>query len=204
MVDSLRANLERARQAGSLARYGVEEKRFALVTLHRCSNVDSPADFERILGALLRIAARIPVIFPVHPRSRPYLETADIRARLADAPGLKLVPPLGYLEFVELQAAAKMVLTDSGGVQEETTALGVPCLTIRENTERPITLREGTNTLVGVDPEAIWAAALDVLENGGKAGRIPALWDGHAGERAAEAIRARITHWATAYAMPAA
>jgi UDP-N-acetylglucosamine 2-epimerase (non-hydrolysing) len=192
MVDSLLANLERARKGGSLARHGLEEKRFALVTLHRPSNVDDPAAFERILGALLRIAARVPVIFPVHPRSRPRLETPEIRARLAAAPALQLVPPLGYLEFVELQAAAQLVLTDSGGVQEETTALGVPCLTIRENTERPITVSEGTNTLVGVDPEAIWAAALDVLVNGGKTGRIPALWDGHAGERAAEAIRAML------------
>jgi UDP-N-acetylglucosamine 2-epimerase (non-hydrolysing) len=192
MVDSLLSNLARARQAGALARHGVEERGFALVTLHRPSNVDDPGQFERIFGALVRIAARIPVVFPVHPRSRPRLDAPPIRARLAGAPGLRLVPPLGYLEFVALEASARMVLTDSGGVQEETTALGVPCLTLRENTERPITVTEGTNTLAGVDPEAIWAAALDVLEHGGKAGRIPALWDGHAGDRAAEAIRALV------------
>ncbi len=203
MVDSLLSNLARAREVGALAKHGVEDKRFALVTLHRPSNVDDPAHFERLFGALLRIAERIPVIFPVHPRSRPRLEAPEIRARLAGCDGepgrgspnpsgtpmMKLVPPLGYLEFLDLQASAKMVLTDSGGIQEETTALGVPCLTLRENTERPITVTEGTNTLVGVDPAAIWSAALDILENGGKAGRVPALWDGHAGERAAEAIQ---------------
>jgi UDP-N-acetylglucosamine 2-epimerase (non-hydrolysing) len=148
--------------------------------------VDDPAALAALVGALARIAERLPVVFPVHPRTRARLDGAAPAAPAA----LRLVEPLGYLEFLSLTSAARLVLTDSGGLQEEATALGVPCLTLRENTERPITVAEGTNEVVGTDPARIAAAAERVLSSGGKAGRRPDLWDGRAGERAADAILA--------------
>ena len=188
MVDSVRRHLEAARSAGALERLGLAARGYALLTLHRPSNVDDPATFGRLLDALVDIAARIPLVFPVHPRTRARLEAGPLGARVAAAKGLRLIDPLGYLEFLQLQDASRFVLTDSGGVQEETTALGVPCLTIRENTERPITITEGTNLLVGTDPARIVAEAHRILAGEEKRGRIPDLWDGHAGERAARAI----------------
>jgi UDP-N-acetylglucosamine 2-epimerase (non-hydrolysing) len=139
----------------------------------------------RLLVALAELAQELPVVFPVHPRTRAGL-TAPGPASAARA--LRLVEPQGYLEFLSLTSDARLVLTDSGGLQEEATALGVPCLTLRENTERPVTVVEGTNEVVGLDPDRILGAARRVLEEGGKRGRIPALWDGKAGERAADAI----------------
>lgn len=186
MIDTLALHLPRARALGVPESLGLAPRNYAVVTLHRPSNVDDPAALARMLDALARIAAELPVVFPVHPRTR---------ARLADptlaglAEKLRLVEPFGYLEFLSLTSAARLVLTDSGGLQEESTALGVPCLTLRENTERPVTVVEGTNEVVGTDPQRIVAAALRALE-GGKAGRLPALWDGRAGERAADAILA--------------
>lgn len=172
-----------ARATKTTERLGLEPGGYALLTLHRPSNVDDPEVLGRLLGALGRIAHRLPVLFPVHPRTRNRL--ADLGLSEA-ADRLRLVEPLGYLEFLALQADAKLVLTDSGGIQEETTALGVPCLTLRENTERPITISEGTNTLVGTDPAAIVREAFGILDHGGKAGRVPELWDGRTGERVAE------------------
>ncbi len=187
MIDTLRAHLPRARALDVPGRMGLAPGGFAVVTLHRPSNVDEPATLGPILGALGRVARELPVVFPVHPRTRQRL-AADPALAAAAAP-LTLVEPLGYLEFLSLTSAAKLVLTDSGGLQEESTALGVPCLTLRENTERPITVTEGTNTLVGTAPARIVDAALRALA-GGKAGRVPPLWDGAAGGRAADAILA--------------
>jgi UDP-N-acetylglucosamine 2-epimerase (non-hydrolysing) len=189
MIDTLREHLPRARATGSPARLGVDSGRYAVLTLHRPSNVDDAAVFGGILRAVEDLQRRIPIVFPIHPRTRRRIEELGLGERIARAPGLRLCEPLGYLDFLGLTSQAALVLTDSGGLQEETTALGIPCLTLRENTERPITITEGTNTLVGVDPQRIVSEALRALTGGGKAGRIPALWDGRASERTAEVLR---------------
>ena len=184
MIDSLIANRGRALERNTAARLGLRPGQYGLVTLHRPANVDNDEVLAGLLGALGRIAADLPLLLPAHPRTRAKIE------RHGCPPGLTLVEPTGYLDFISLQATATMVLTDSGGVQEETTALGVPCLTLRENTERPITITEGTNILVGLDPDEIVADAAMVVANPPPP-RCPALWDGHAGERVADAILAR-------------
>ena len=184
MIDTLLGNLERARGLDTLDRLSVEAGGYAVLTLHRPSNVDEPEKLRALFGALERIHERVPILFPVHPRTR-----AAIEERLDGAdPRLRLTDPLGYLDFLRLMADARLVLTDSGGIQEETTALGVPCLTLRENTERPVTVSEGTNTIVGADPETIVREALNVLESGGKRGRTPALWDGRAAGRIVDVL----------------
>jgi len=192
MIDSLRHFLPIAQKSaigGELSlKNGVHGgnawKRFAVLTLHRPSNVDSTQKLTELLGAIDAVAQEIPVIFPVHPRTQQRLTQAGIQHH----PNLKLIPPVGYLDFLCLLSKAALVLTDSGGIQEETTALGVPCLTLRENTERPITISQGTNLLVGTDPAKIVAAAREVLSGKSKAGRIPPLWDGHAAERIVEIL----------------
>lgn len=184
MIDTLLANLERARSAAPLAALGLEAGGYALLTLHRPSNVDDPERLGRLFAVLEEIHRELPVVFPVHPRTR-----ASIETRLGGrAPKLRLVEPLGYLEFLGLSASARLVLTDSGGVQEETTALGIPCLTLRESTERPITVTEGTNVLVGSDPAKIRSEARRILDGGGRRGRLPALWDGRAAARIADVL----------------
>jgi UDP-N-acetylglucosamine 2-epimerase (non-hydrolysing) len=154
-------------------------RRFAVLTLHRPSNVDSSEKLTQLLGVIDSVAEELPVIFPVHPRTKRKLTHAGIRHH----PNLRVIPPVGYLDFLCLLSKATLVLTDSGGIQEETTALGVPCLTLRENTERPITVSQGTNLLVGTDPAQIIAAVTEILIGKGKTGRIPQLWDGHTAER---------------------
>ena len=189
MIDTLLANLERAVPAARTL--GGLGGGYALVTLHRPSNVDDPATLSALAGCLVEMAAALPVVFPAHPRTRGRLEAAGLLAGM-EAAGIRLLPPQGYLEMLGLMKAARLVVSDSGGLQEETTALGVPCLTVRDNTERPITISQGTNTLVGTDPAAILAAFQDTLASGGKAGRIPELWDGKAGERIARVLAERI------------
>ena len=186
MIDTLRRFEERARELNQAGRMGLDPDGYALLTLHRPSNVDDRDTFDGLLGALAEIASRLPIVFPVHPRTTARIEQFGWSERLAGCPGLKQCAPLGYLEFLSLVTGARMVMTDSGGLQEETTALGVPCLTLRENTERPITITEGTNTLVGTDPGRLLALATDVLEGRYKTGRCPDLWDGHAGQRIVE------------------
>ncbi|MFF8267753.1 non-hydrolyzing UDP-N-acetylglucosamine 2-epimerase [Streptomyces sp. NPDC016562] len=181
MIDTLLANLERARRSDVLDRYGLTRGGYGLVTLHRPANVDDPAALRGLLKALGEIAGRCPLLLPVHPRS------AERVAGQGVPEGVRLVPPAGYLDFIALQDSARLVLTDSGGVQEETTALGVPCVTLRENTERPVTVEEGTNVLAGTDPERIVATVHRVLDDP-PAARCPALWDGHAGDRVAEVL----------------
>lgn len=180
MIDTLLGNLAHAVPAEKTLA-GLAEG-YLLVTLHRPSNVDEPAMLARLMGCLVEMASSLPVVFPAHPRTRARMEAAGVMP-MVGAAGIRLLPPQGYLEMLGLMRSAKMVVTDSGGLQEETTALGVPCLTVRENTERPITIAQGTNTLVGVDAGVIMAAFADVLVTGGKAGRSPELWDGRAGER---------------------
>lgn len=202
MIDTLLANRERAPTPRAVfERAGIDAARhpaspFGLVTLHRPSNVDDAETLARLLATLSGLASDLPLVFPVHPRTRARLEQAGLLERAADA--MLLLPPLDYLDMLGLMARARLVLTDSGGIQEETTALGVPCLTMRESTERPITVEQGTNTIVGSDPERILATAREALNNGGKAGRIPELWDG----RAAERISADLAEW-LAGAVPA-
>ena len=181
MVDTLLANLDRARASDVLARLGLARGSYALVTLHRPANVDDPAALAALLAALGEIAERCPVVLPAHPRAAGRLAEAGISRRI------QVIPPAGYLDFIALQASARLVLTDSGGVQEETTVLGVPCLTLRDNTERPITLTEGTNQLVGRDPERIVKTAASVLDSPPPP-RRPELWDGRAGQRIAAAL----------------
>lgn len=156
--------------------------RFAVLTLHRPSNVDDPDTLRRLVKALMEVAQELPIVFPVHPRTRSALQGCGLEHFLT-AQGVVALPPLGYQEMLGLMSAATLVLTDSGGMQEETTALGIPCLTIRENTERPITINEGTNTLVGTDPTTILACVDAVLSGNGKSGRRPELWDGNSAER---------------------
>ena len=179
MVDTLLSNIERARARAATMRPGLG--RYGLVTLHRPANVDDPGVLIPLMDALARISEACPLVFPVHPRTRAQLDGHPIPSTI------HLVDPAGYLDFIALEAGASVVLTDSGGVQEETTVLGVPCLTLRENTERPITITEGTNRLVGRDPQAVVDAAFEVLRDPPES-RRPELWDGRAGERIADAL----------------
>jgi len=183
MIDTLLANLERARASDVLGRYGLSKGEFGLVTLHRPANVDDPEVLAGLLKALGEIAGSCPLVLPVHPRAAGKLADIGVPG------GIQLVPPAGYLDFIALQDAARVVLTDSGGVQEETTALGVPCVTLRDNTERPITVEQGTNVLAGRDPERIVATVNRVLDTP-PAPRRPELWDGRASDRIADVLLA--------------
>lgn len=189
MIDTLVRNLGRAVPACQTL--GGLGEGYTLVTLHRPSNVDEPGVFARLVDCLAEMAQAAPAVFPIHPRTRARAEAMGLMPRL-EAAGIHLLPPQGYLQMLGLMRSARVVVTDSGGVQEETTALGVPCLTVRENTERPITIAEGTNTLVGTDADAIMAAFRDVIATGGKAGRVPEFWDGKAGERIAAVLAERL------------
>ncbi|MCO5352700.1 MAG: UDP-N-acetylglucosamine 2-epimerase (non-hydrolyzing) [Bryobacteraceae bacterium] len=187
MIDSLLANLERARSGSSIrATLGIADAPFGLVTLHRPANVDDPSQLRGILEALDEIAQVYPLYFPVHPRTRQRLEALE--AQNAPTGRLRLCEPLGYLDFLNLMSGAAVVLTDSGGIQEETTALGIPCLTLRDNTERPVTIDEGSNILAGTSRESILGAWKE-LQTNPRQGRVPALWDGQAAQRCRAALR---------------
>jgi UDP-N-acetylglucosamine 2-epimerase (non-hydrolysing) len=196
MVDNLlyqAAKLSRMSTAGFetdkiKATHGIEGKRYGVVTLHRPSNVDSAEMMTRICGALKEIAVELPLVFPAHPRTRINLSRFGIDL----GPDIILTPPQPYMSFLNLWKDAAVVLTDSGGLQEETTALGVPCVTIRENTERPITVEEGSNVLTGTDPARIIAEVRRILRGEGKRGRRPHLWDGRAAQRIVEALAAEL------------
>jgi UDP-N-acetylglucosamine 2-epimerase (non-hydrolysing) len=191
MIDTLMKHRAQAASLQTPDRFGLREGEYALLTLHRPSNVDHPQVFAAILDALSHIQRRLPILFPAHPRTLKRIKEFGFEERVQTAPNLRLVEPLGYLEFLDLMMHARMVLTDSGGIQEETTILGVPCLTIRENTERPVTITQGTNILVGTDTAKIIAEAQKILAGHSKDGRIPELWDGHAAERIMQAVLAR-------------
>ena len=193
MIDTLYDGLDRAvppsetfAAIGATAAFReAAAKGFGFVTLHRPSNVDDPVKLAGLIDALASVSERLPLVFAVHPRTRGNIAKAGLEARLA-RPMLLACEPLAYLASLGLMREAKVVVTDSGGMQEETTALGVPCITVRENTERPITIEEGTNTLIGADPAKIAPIVDDILRTGGKRGRKPALWDGKAAERIAD------------------
>jgi len=181
MVDSLLFFLEKSSTSDILARLGLPGHRhgYALLTLHRPVNVDNDGDLRRMLEALNELAASIPIVFPAHPRTRLQMEKNGVGL----SSRIRVIEPLGYLDFMHLMHKARMVLTDSGGIQEETTVLGVPCLTLRESTERPITISTGTNRLVGSDPKEILAQARLILSGAVPQGSVPELWDGRAAER---------------------
>jgi UDP-N-acetylglucosamine 2-epimerase (non-hydrolysing) len=197
MIDSLLSNREFAHSpTKTLQMAGVDPavlddpRGYGVVTLHRPSNVDRAEQLAPLLSVLREVSEQLPLVFALHPRTRANIDRFGLGELLA-SPRIVLLPPQGYLEMLGLLAGAKLVLSDSGGLQEETTALGVPCLTIRENTERPITVEQGTNTLVGCDPQAIRKGVAEILSGTGKTGRVPELWDG----RAAERIAADLSQW---------
>jgi UDP-N-acetylglucosamine 2-epimerase (non-hydrolysing) len=184
MIDSLRRHVEKARQSDILRRLGATPEAYGVVTLHRPANVDQAGPLQEILEALAVIAADVPLFFPVHPRTRAHLESASFS--ISDH--IRLIDPLGYLDFLCLVSNSAVVATDSGGIQEETTVLGVPCLTLRNNTERPVTVEEGTNILAGTRKETI-LSAWERLKNTPKQGRIPQFWDGNAAQRCVSVLR---------------
>lgn len=188
MIDTLILHRSRARRPPFVDALGLTRCSYAVLTLHRPSNVDRPDHALAVLDAIEPVLTHVPVIFPVHPRSRQMFEHHGLAARLKRLDRLHLVDPLGYLEFLYLMDHAWFVLTDSGGVQEETTVLGIPCLTLRENTERAVTVSEGTNRLVGLSREAIVSAMDEILTGQWPAGRVPPLWDGRAAERIADIV----------------
>lgn len=188
MIDTLLRSKGKAESSTVLETLGLAPKSYAAMTLHRPSNVDEEETLAGILTAIEKIAADMPVVFPVHPRSRKTLTSPRFAEWTAKMPNLKMIDPLGYLDFMKLTASAALVLTDSGGIQEETTILGVPCLTLRENTERPVTITEGTNTLVGVETEAILQAYAKVRKGEGNRGTVPRYWDGKAADRIAKIL----------------
>lgn len=182
MIDTLKALLPQARMPDVP---GLGDK-FALVTLHRPSNVDEPETLKRILETLTNLSERLQIVFPIHPRTQARIKSLGFHFENSNR--IFTIPPTGYLECLALQQRATVVVTDSGGLQEETTALGVPCLTVRENTERPITITNGTNTLVGTDMELLTREVAQILAGQGKGGRVPPLWDGLASERIADIL----------------
>ncbi len=188
MIDSLLEHLKLAEKSNVRQDLGVNDIDYAVVTLHRPSNVDDKPTFSGILDALLAISEKLPIIFPVHPRTKAKLEEFGFAERIASS-NIRLIEPLGYLDFMRLYSGAKLVLTDSGGLQEETTVLTIPCLTLRHNTERPITIEMGTNVLVGTEPEAIKVGAGKALGNDRNSdAKIPPLWDGKAAGRICDAL----------------
>lgn len=190
MIDSLHRFERYTSQTNALEAIGVLPKQYGLVTLHRPSNVDDPQQLTSLLNAFDKIQGHLPLVFPVHPRTRKMMLECRLMRRISQIQGLMLVDPLGYKDFLQLERNALMVLTDSGGIQEETTVFQVPCLTLRRNTERPVTIDDGTNTLVGTDEGAIVREALKIIDGHGKTGTIPKGWDGHAAPRIVNAIRA--------------
>jgi UDP-N-acetylglucosamine 2-epimerase (non-hydrolysing) len=188
MIDSLYQNLERSHQSSIRNQLGLTERNFAVLTLHRPVNVDDPIVFGRILAALEIVTEKLPVVFPVHPRTRKTIASLGLQERIEKMKDLRLIEPLGYLDFLSLYSGSRLVLTDSGGIQEETTQLGIPCLTLRENTERPITVTMGTNKIVGTDTDRIIAAASAALAEAPHAPVSIPLWDGHTAERIVDAL----------------
>ena len=193
MIDSLLDHLEHARQSNARSDLGFADKEYGVLTLHRPANVDDTDTFLRIIDALEEIARRLPIVFPAHPRTRKMIAELGLSERVEEIKGLLVIDPVGYLDFLQLLSGARLVLTDSGGIQEETTVLGIPCITLRENTERPITVEMGTNTIVGTNSAEIVKAALIAIEGrpDKSAPHVPPFWDGHAADRILDALAAR-------------
>ena len=191
MIDSLFYSLKVAEESKVRENLELSEKEYAVLTLHRPSNVDDKEVFAGLLDSLAEISRKIPIVFPAHPRTKARISEFGFEEKVANS-NIKLIEPLGYLDFMRLYSGAKLVLTDSGGLQEETTALGIPCLTLRENTERPIKIELGTNILVGTNPEKIKQTAFEILEgdSNSKEAKIPPLWDGKTAARICDALLA--------------
>ena len=192
MIDTLLNNKAKADASAILTELGLTAGRFAVLTLHRPSNVDDPAVFSRLLDALEALQQEMPIIFPIHPRTRKSIAQMGLADRVAAMKDLRLIDPVGYLDFLRLTSTAAVVMTDSGGIQEETTILKVPCLTLRENTERPITTEIGCNRLVGTDPARIVAAWRDAVGGVPRRHEIPPLWDGQAARRIANILAEKL------------
>ena len=192
MIDSLMSNLARAQKSTVLTDLKLKKQKYAVLTLHRPSNVDEEAALARILDALNKIAERVPIVFPAHPRTLRMIGELGLAGRIEKIKGLRMIEPLGYIDFLNLLSNACLALTDSGGIQEETTVLGVPCVTLRENTERPITVELGTNMIAGTDTARIITAANEALDHplDKSAIRIPPLWDGRTADRILDALLA--------------
>jgi UDP-N-acetylglucosamine 2-epimerase (non-hydrolysing) len=199
MVDALLGSLEKISRSRALERIGVEPARYAVLTLHRPDNVDDPQAAAGILAAIERLQRRLPIVFPVHPRTRRRFADSTAWGHLTRLAGVRTIEPQGYVDFLRLVQQAAFVLTDSGGLQEESTVLGIPCLTLRNNTERPATLETGTNRLVGKEPAAIVSAARDALEGRWQPGGRPELWDGRASRRIVDALLAESDRIASLY-----
>jgi UDP-N-acetylglucosamine 2-epimerase (non-hydrolysing) len=203
MIDTLLRHREVAARSPILNRLGVRQdgngcRPYGVLTLHRPANVDDPATLQGILSAVSVLAAELPIFFPIHPRTRKNIESFGLLQYLAEpgsgeCSGIVPLDPLGYLDFLSLNDRARIVLTDSGGVQEETTVLGVPCLTLRKNTERPATVEHGTNQVIGVNPDRILAAARSILEKPNPSSRRPPLWDGKAASRIVTILREHLS-----------
>ena len=187
MIDTLLRFRRQAMESPVLERFGLDPKSYALVTVHRPSNVDDPASLRALVEMLMALSRDIRIVFPVHPRTMQRIQSAGIAHE-----GLMLIPPQSYLDFVKMMSEARVVLTDSGGIQEETTILRVPCLTMRENTERPVTIDQGTNHLVGANPKKILPAAQGILRSSPDRDRSPDLWDGNAADRILDALEHEI------------
>ena len=188
MIDTLLKHRASAMESGVLGELGLDDGSYAVVTMHRPSNVDDPSHLRDVLLPIVELSRKMPVAFPVHPRTAGRL--AGVLEDISDASGVRLLDPLGYLDFLRLMIGARVVVTDSGGIQEETTVLGVPCVTVRENTERPITLTHGTNHLAGIRPDGIRAALEDALGGARAVTGPPPLWDGNAAGRIVDVLRA--------------
>jgi len=196
MIDTLLANKEKAQRSGVLKRLGLLPGGYGAITLHRPSNVDETVKFTEIIAAFEVIEKEMKLVFPIHPRTRNNIKNSKLEARIEAMDNLLLLEPLGYLDFLCLMSNAALVITDSGGIQEETTILGVPCMTLRENTERPVTITEGTNRLVRVDTAEILRNYREIIDGVGndRNGRIPRLWDGKAAQRIVQVIAEASVH----------
>ena len=188
MIDTLLANKEKSEQSSILSTLQLVPRQYATLTLHRPSNVDVRETFLRIFEALEEIQAYLPIIFPIHPRTKKRIDEFGLTERARSLSNLRFVDPLGYLDFLKLVAESKFVLTDSGGIQEETTILNVPCITLRENTERPITVEQGSNVIVGTNSTRIVEESISILKGKAASSRMPELWDGRAAERIVEIL----------------
>lgn len=188
MIDTLLANKEKAEKSDILEKLNLERKKYAVITLHRPSNVDDMDNLSKIISAFEVIQSDLKLVFPIHPRTRKNIENSDLKARVGAMKDLILLEPVGYFDFLKLMSNSALAITDSGGIQEETTILGVPCMTLRENTERPITVMQGTNTLVHLDTDSIINIYRTIRQRPLTNHRIPPLWDGKAAERIARII----------------
>ena len=192
MIDSLCRSRKKALKSDARSRLGLDGQSFAVLTLHRPSNVDDPSRLREIFAAIQEVSRHLKIVFPVHPRTAERIRSLGHASSTA-SDGIIFTPPMGSVDFLSLLMAATFVMTDSGGLQEETTYLGIPCLTLRENTERPVTVTLGTNTIVGLDPARLIEKAQDILTHGRKQTQIPELWDGHASERIVDVLRQKFS-----------